>query len=130
MNLPELENLFSEREKLALRVNFLASEMKLLAINLAVALAQAHQEEKSLEGMRSLFSKLIGQATDVSVQVTDAVDLFRQQKKGIEGLPLSPEIDEHIKMCEEIGFTLEEIEKLSVEVEKLITTFKGQKRVS
>lgn len=130
MNASDLKILFVDREKLAAEVDQLASEMKLLAINLAVALAQAHKEDKSLESMRAVFSELIGQATDVSDKVGDAVELFRQQKKGIEGIPMSPEIDEHLKICEGIGCTLEEIESLSVEVEKSISIFIEKKKVS
>lgn len=73
-------------------VEYLASEVKLLAINLAVHLAKVRSREHVFRDMDSQFTELITKATDASQKVAEALRRFQNHRRMTAALPASSDI--------------------------------------
>jgi hypothetical protein len=123
------ENNPETSDQLVERVNYLAGEVKLLAINLAITLARMKGREKILGGLESRFTELIKRANDTAQQVTDVLNDFRNKRRINSGLPASTAIIEQRGAYDCIEAKLNYIHKLSREVLETITTIKQQEQM-
>jgi hypothetical protein len=116
-------------EEFARKVEFLAEEVKLLAINLAVTLAKAQNRSRALKDMEPQFTDLIRRANDTSRQVADVLQAFRSRTRGQYGLPASSEIVEKRGAYDAIEARLNYVYDLSRDIINQITDLKRQEQV-
>ncbi len=122
------ERLCKEQHQLAEEVDYLAGEVKLLAINLAISLAKLHKHHKTIKDLEPQFTELIRRANTTSQQVSDVTKAFQNRKQMIFSLPASSEIIEKRGAYDKIEATLNYVYELSQEVIQTITILKRQKR--
>jgi hypothetical protein len=86
----DLEN--RQASDLTAEVDYLAEEMKLMAINLAIAVAKQQQRNDSLRAMEPQFGELIQRANAAAERVTDTIKVFRATRRMTSTLPASTDI--------------------------------------
>lgn len=116
-------------EHLAREVNYLAGEVRLLAINMAITLARMQGRKKIFGDMEDRFTELIKRANDTSQQVTDVLKAFQNHQRMIFGLPASSEIIEKRGAYDCLEAKLNHVYRLSVEMAKTISEIKRQEQV-
>ena len=79
-------------EAIIREADYLAGEVKLLVINLAVTLARIQGNNPRLRELEPQFTELIRRANDTAVQVADVVKAFQHQKLMISSIPASSEV--------------------------------------
>ncbi len=117
-----------EQDALAQQVEFLSSEMKLLAINLAVSLARLRNRGDYFRGIEDVLSDLINRANDASDSVQQVLGAFQNQKRLLSSLPASSDIIKIRGGYDKIEVSLTEIESLSRNVIETIKQIKDQKK--
>lgn len=116
-------------DRLAEEVEFLADEVKLLAINLAIALANLQGQGRGLKELEPQFTELIRRANDTSLQVSEALQAFRSRTGRQCGLPASSEIVEKRGAYDGVEARLNHIYNLSRDIIREITKLKSQGQV-
>ena len=116
-------------ERLAKQVDFLAGEVKLLAINLAITLARMENREKVFGQLEEQFTELIKKANDTAQQVTEVMKAYRHRQRMGTGLPASTEIIQKRGAYDGIEAKLNHVYKLSREMARKISKIKQQEQV-
>ncbi len=116
-------------ERLTEEVDYLAGEVKLLSINLAIALAKISNREKVFGRLDAQFTELIKRANDTSQRVSEIIKLFRNKDKIIFSLPASTEILDKRGAYDSIEAKLNHVFRLSNDMMQTISRIKRQKQV-
>jgi hypothetical protein len=106
---------------LADEVNRLAEEVRLLSINLAIALAKAQGQERTLQSLGPQFSELIKKAHDTSRQVMDILNAYQSRGRLVGTLPGSSETIERRGGYDRIEATLNYVYQLSEQINTVIS---------
>jgi len=114
--------------RLSQDVEYLAGEVKLLAINLAIALAKSKQKGYSLVKLEPQFSELIQRVNRTSAQVVQVLEAFRNQKQMLFSLPASTEVIERRGAYDKTEATLNHVYDLSQGILKQIREINGQNK--
>lgn len=123
------DNSRNRPEQLAQEVDYLAGEVRLLAINLAITLAKIQTREKVFGQLETRFTELIKKANDTTQQVTDMIKVFQNQQRMSTGLPASSEIIQKRGAYDAIEARLNHVYRLSQEIAKTIGKIKKQEQV-
>jgi hypothetical protein len=107
--------------QLAVEVNRLAEEVRLLSINLAIALAKTQGKEQTLQSLGPQFSELIKKAHDTSRQVMDILGAYQCRGRMIGSLPRSTEAIERGGGYDRIEATLNHVCQLSEQINTVIS---------
>lgn len=110
------DNNDSQKRQLIAEVEYLAGETKLLAMNLAIALARIKDRQKVLRDLDPEFTELIKRANDSAGQVDDVLQAFQNQKKMIYSLPASSKIIERRGAYDKIEASLQYVYALSRQI--------------
>jgi len=113
-------------EQIVHEIDFLAGEMKLLALNLAVALAKIQGEGNGLKELEPQFSELIRKAHDAAKQVEQVLEAFQNRREMICSLPASTEIIEKRGAYDKVEAKLNYIYKLSQQIAETLGLLKKQ----
>jgi hypothetical protein len=116
-------------DQLAAEVEFLADEVKLLAINLAIALANLQGQGRGMKELEPRFTELIRRANDTSLQVSEALRAFRSRTGRQCGLPASSEVVVKRGAYDGVEARLNHIYDLSRDIIREITKLKSQGQV-
>lgn len=123
---PAHEQKYREWRHLVREVGYLADEVRLLAINLAIALAKIHNRDMTLSEMEPQFMELISKATDASQQVADLIRGMAGDP-GLVGPPGLPQ--EREGEFARMEKTLDRIYELSQLINRALSDPKRPKRV-
>ena len=107
-------------------VDYLAGEVKILAINMAITLAKMRCREKQLGKLEPQFTELIKKANDTSQQVTEMLKVFKNKKRMVSGLPASSEIIEKRGAYDSMEAKLNHVYQLSQEMMIMLSKLKQQ----
>lgn len=113
---------------LADEVNRLADEVRLLSINLAIALAKAQGQERTLQSLGPQFSELIKKAHDTSRQVMDILNAYQSRGRMIGCLPGSTEAIERHGGYDRVEATLNYVYQLSEQINTVISAIQRRQR--
>ena len=105
---------------LAEEVNRLAEEVRLLSINLAIAVARAQGKEQTIQTLGPQFSELIKKAHDTSRQVMDILHAYQSRGHMVGGLPGSSATIERNGGYDRIEATLIQVGQLSEQIKTVI----------
>lgn len=105
---------------LAEEVNRLAEEVRLLSINLAIAVARTQGKEQTLQTLGPQFSELIKKAHDTSRQVMDILHAYQSRGHMIGGLPTSSAAIDRNGGYDRIETTLIQVGQLSEQIKTVI----------
>ncbi len=119
----------TQPEAFADEVEALAEEVKLLAINLAIALAKVQHYNRGLKEMEPQFTELIRRANDTSRQVAEILQAFRSKVRGQYGLPASSEIVDKRGAYDAIEARLNHVYDLSRDIIDKIVNLKRREQV-
>ncbi len=114
--------------KLAEEVNRLAEEVRLLSINLAIAVAKTQGRERTIQSLGPQFSELIKKAHDTSRQVMDILDAYQCRGRMIGSLPRSSEAVERGGGYDRIEATLNYVCQLSEQINTVIAAIQRRQR--
>lgn len=120
------KRLREEQEMISRQTELLADEVRLLAINLAVAVAKVQHRERSLRDLEPQFAELIRGANEIAARVTDVVRAFQSQKTMIWSVPASSEIIAQRGAYDKIEANLNQIHALSQRVQEGIAELKSR----
>jgi hypothetical protein len=115
-------------QELVRRTDYLADEVKLLAINLAVALAKSHRRQGDMKRLEPLLAELIHQANETAGQVSDVIQACRNQRLMVSSVPASSEVITMRGGYDKIEVTLQRIYNLSQDVIKSLTELETSKQ--
>lgn len=107
----------------------LAEEVRLLSLNLAIAVARVQNREQSIKEMESEFSELIQKANGASAQVLNVVKAFKSKKLMLYSLPASDETIKARGAVDHIEKQLKEVNELSQKIHQSVAIIKKQKKV-
>jgi len=110
-------------------VEYLATEVKLLAINLAIHLAKVHDRKRVFRDMDARFTELITKATDASEKVTELLRRFQTHRKLTTALPASSEIVDKRGGYDALEAKLQYVYELSQDMIQTIGKLKRQEQV-
>jgi len=110
-------------------VEYLAAEVKLLAINLAIHLAKVHDRKRVFRDMDARFTELITKATDASEKVTELLRRFQTHRKLTTALPASSEIVDKRGGYDALEAKLQYVFELSQDMIQTIGKLKRQEQV-
>jgi hypothetical protein len=110
-------------------IKYLAGEVKLLAINLAIALAKIQRRNKVLGRLEPQFTQLIKKANDTSLQVTAALKNYERDERMQFGLPASSEIIEKRGAYDGIEAKLNHVFDISQKILEILENIKRQEQV-
>ena len=110
-------------------VEYLASEVRLLAINLAIHLAKVHNRERVFRDMDARFTELITKATDASEKVTDLLRRFQNHRRLTTALPASSDIVDKRGGYDALEAKLQYVYELSQNMIQTISKLKRQEQV-
>lgn len=116
-------------EAFANEVEALAEEVKLLAINLAIAMAKVQNRNRALKDMEEQFTDLIRRANDTSRQVAEVLQAFRSKVRYQVALPASTEIVNKRGAYDVVEARLNYIYDLSRDIIDKIVSLKRQEQV-
>ncbi len=116
MTEPCNQDLRTRQEQAAQEAEHLAAEVKLLAINLAVILAQLRNRELTLEVLQAEFAELIEKAHHVSQQVSDVAQAFHHRKRILWSLPSSSEVIRARGAYDAVEVALNQVSDLSAQL--------------
>ena len=114
---------------LTAEVDYLAEEMKLMAINLAIAVAKHQQRSSALRTMEPQFGELIQRANAAAERVSDTIKVFRTTRRMTSTLPASSEIIEQRGAYDSIEAKLLYVYRLSRQLLDDIGQLSEQKQV-
>lgn len=114
---------------LAREVDHLADETKLLAINMAIALAKLRGRHKLLDDLEPQFSELIKKANDTAQQVSEVLKAFESRKRMISALPASSQIIESRGAYDSLEARLVQLYQLSQKILRTLGDIKRQEQV-
>ena len=115
-------------DEIARQADYLAGEVKLLAINLALTLARVQNHDPRIRQLEPQFAELIKRANDTAGQVDDVIKAFRNQKLMICHIPASSEVIALRGAFDKTEATLDYVYALSQKMIELLTQLKVQKK--
>jgi hypothetical protein len=108
--------------ELAEQVDFLAEQVKTLALNLAINLARAKNQAQELTFMEKDFTRLINGSVEVIREIMAILRVFRNQEKMVYDPPSKSGQTDRIEK------SLNEILSLSHEIQEVIAGIKNKKK--
>ena len=130
MTNPSPEALLQRRLQLAADVEEISSEVKLLAMNLAIVIARIQNGRTPLKGMDEDFTELISRVTSTTGQVSDILDAFKNEKTLLFSLPASSKIIEQRGAYDKIEASLNYVYQLSQQIIQSIKQLEDFKQVN
>ncbi|MFH1701033.1 MAG: hypothetical protein ABIE07_10645 [Candidatus Zixiibacteriota bacterium] len=115
---------------LAEEVETLADDVKLHALNLAVAVARVQNKEATLKEMQTQFTELMAQSNQSSARVKEVLESFRSERALLLSLPSSSDIIEKRGAYDKIESSLINVYNLSQEIMDTLTKLKRQRQVN
>lgn len=112
---------------LAEEVNRLAEEVRLLSINLAIAVARTQGKEQTIQSLGPQFSELIKKAHDTSRQVMDILHAYQSRGHMVGGLPGPAPIERH-GGYDRVETTLVQVAQLSEQIRTVIAAIQRRQR--
>lgn len=113
---------------LAEEVNRLAEEVRLLSINLAIAVARTQGKEQTIQTLGPQFSELIKKAHDTSRQVMDILHAYQSRGHMVSGLPGSSAPIERNGGYDRVETTLIQVAQLSEQIKTVIAAIQRRQR--
>lgn len=129
MNTDKTEAMTEDFYRISSETEHLADEVKLLAVNLAIAVARVQNKEKSIKDMESEFSELIQKANSASEQVLNVVKAFKSKKLMLYSLPASDKTIKAKGAVDHIEKRLKEVDELSRKIHQSVAILRKQKKV-
>ena len=114
------------QEDIARQAETLASEVRLLAVNLAVMVAKIQRRQKNIRDLEPQFADLIKKANDTAQQVSNVVMAYHNQQKMICALPASSEVIAIRGAYDKIEATLNSVYELSCHIQETLKEATGQ----
>ena len=130
MNNPNPDDLLQRRLKLAAEVEEISTEVKLLAINLAIVIAKIQNGRTPLKGMDDDFTELISRVTHTTGQVSDILSAFQNEKTLLFSLPASSKIIEQRGAYDKIEASLNLVYQLSQQIIQSIKQIENLNQVN
>lgn len=127
-NKKDYEQLLNRHRDLADEVDSLSGEIKLQALNLAIAVAKLQNRDISFRELEDRFTDLISRVNRTAGQIDDVLSAFRSQKTLLFSLPASSEILEKRGAYDKIEASLNYAHQLSAEIIQTITRLKTQRQ--
>ncbi len=114
------------QEQMSRQAEFLADELRLLAINLAVAVAKVQHRERSFRDLEADFAELIRKSNEIAGKVTDVVRAFQSQKNMTWSAPASSEIIDRRGAYDKTEAALHYLLALSQRVQQAIVALQSR----
>jgi hypothetical protein len=127
-NKRDFEELLERHEALADEVDYLGSEVKLQALNLAIAVAKLQNKEITFRELEDRFTDLISRVNRTAGQIDDVLDAFRARKTLLFSLPASSDVLEKRGAYDKIEASLNYAHELGNEILQTITQIKTRKQ--
>lgn len=124
MTEPYNQDLRARQEQIAHEADRLATDVKLLAINLAIILAQLQNREQTLQTLQTEFTALIEKAHYVSQQVSDVAQAFHHRKRILWSLPSSSEVIHARGAYDAVEIALNQVCELSEQLTTKVRSLK------
>lgn len=124
------EEMVRKRKHLAAEVAEVSSEVKLLAMNLAIIVAKIQNSSKPLIGMDEDFTELISRVNRTTNQIDDVLKAFNAQKTMLYSLPASTKVIEQRGAYDKIEASLNQAYELSQKITRSIQELEHFKRVN